>query len=157
MKKQKSIIIVISIITAIIIAGIILFDSNQEIFETQIEEKWNESGPFAIDKKQYNLGDKIFIDVEGLSPNDKGSMAVYRQLNNTHYDKYIEIPFDGTISSGFSKYLSPGLYEFKGMCSVNDVAGMWLIKLVGTEYPDIKFKIINQTNTWDNNSWDPIC
>jgi hypothetical protein len=43
------------------------------------------------------------------------------------------------------------------MCSVNDVAGMWLIKLVGTEYPDIKFKIINQTNTWDNNSWDPIC
>ena len=66
MKKQKSIIIVISIITAIIIAGIILFDSNQEIVETQIEEKWNESGPFAIDKKQYNLGDKIFIDVEGL-------------------------------------------------------------------------------------------
>ena len=34
--------------------------------KTEMEEEWIGSGPFSIDKAQYNVGEKIFIDVDGL-------------------------------------------------------------------------------------------
>ena len=157
MKKQKLSIIIVSIITIIIIVGIIISNSNQEVIGIQIEEKWNESGPFSIDKTEYNLGDKIFIDVIDLSPNDKGIMTFYRPLNDTHSTMYIELPFDGSKINNWNKYFEPGLWAPKGICSGDDLAGKWGVKILGTEYSNIKFEILNQTNSWDKRSWEPVC
>ena len=63
MNKLK-IIIPISIII-IISVGIIMINSNEEVIEEVIEEvneeqevKWIYSGPFGIEKTEYNLGDR---------------------------------------------------------------------------------------------------
>ena len=57
--------VIISIIIIIIIAGaLIIFTSNEETSKNEIEEKWVKSGPFEIDKKQYNMGEKIFLNVQ---------------------------------------------------------------------------------------------
>ena len=49
--------VIIPIIIIIIIAAVlIIFTSNEETTKNEIEEKWVESGPFAIDKSQYNVG-----------------------------------------------------------------------------------------------------
>ena len=158
--KTQSLVITILVIIAIIIAGVILFNSNQEPIETQ-EEEWNESGPFSIDKKQYNLGDKIFVNVENLSEDDVGYITFFRPGNSTHLEKYIDLPFDGRKGDGYNQYLSPDLYEFKKMCSIDDIVGKWKVVFFNPEgermYPNIEFEIINQTNSWDNRTWEPVC
>ena len=64
-------------IVIIIAIGLILLNSNEQT----VEEKWLEeritSGPFSIDKGEYNLGEKIFISVDGLKEEDKGKVIFY--------------------------------------------------------------------------------
>ena len=59
------------IIIIIIAAALIIFTSNEETTKNEIEEKWIGSGPFAIDKAQYNVGEKIFLDTDGLKLENK--------------------------------------------------------------------------------------
>ena len=44
-----------------------------------MEEKWIGSGPFAIDKAQYNVGEKIFLDTDGLNWMIKERLSFYDQ------------------------------------------------------------------------------
>ena len=83
-------------IVIIIAIGLILLNSNEQT----VEEKWLEeritSGPFSIDKGEYNLGEKIFISVDDLKEEDKGKVIFFRPLNNTSWSNYITMDFDGT-------------------------------------------------------------
>ena len=38
-------------------------------------QNWNRSGPFAINKKEYKIGENIFLIAEGLSFGDKGNIV----------------------------------------------------------------------------------
>ena len=94
---MKKIIIVSAIIAIIIIASAELLNSNQE---KTVEEKWLEeqvvSGPFAINKSQYNLGEKIFITVKNLPQDEKGEMMFFRPIENSDgWTKYTSMKFDG--------------------------------------------------------------
>ena len=92
-------IIIPIIIIIIIAAALIIFTSNEETTKNEIEEKWIGSGPFAIDKAQYNVGEKIFLDTDGLKFDDKGTVEFLRPINDTHHKAYIKIPFDGMINN----------------------------------------------------------
>ena len=83
------------IIIIIIAAALIIFTSNEETTKNEIEEKWVESGPFAIDKSQYNVGEKIFLNTQGLKLDDKGAIEFLRPINDTHHITHMKIPFDG--------------------------------------------------------------
>ena len=150
--------IIIPIIIVIIITGVILFNSEQEIIETEIkEEPWHASGPFSIDKIEYNLGEKIFIIVNDLKTEDKGEVVFFRPLNNTHWSTYIEMGFDGSNKTQFNLYFEPKLGKLNKICSTNDLVGTWIVKFIGTEYSDINFEILNQTSSWDVRTFDPVC
>ena len=150
--------VIIPIIIIIIIAGaLIIFTPNEETSKNKIEEKWVKSGPFSIDKSEYNLGEKIFIVVNGLNQEDKGKVIFFRPLNNTAWSNYITMDFDGTNKTQFNLYFEPRLNELKDICSTNELAGEWVVKFIGTEYPDINFKIMNQTSSWDTRTFDPVC
>ena len=151
--------VIIPIIIIIIIAGVlIIFTPNEKtIPEIEIEEKWIESGPFSIDKNQYNVGEKIFIVVNGLKQEDKGKLIFFQPLNSTSWKSYKTIDFDGRGKSQFNLYLEPGLSELRKICSINDLAGTWVIKFTGTEYSDITFEMMNQTSSWDKRTFDPVC
>jgi len=151
-------IIIVSIVIVIIIAiGLILLNSNEQT----VEEKWLEeritSGPFSIDKGEYNLGEKIFISVDGLKEEDKGKVIFFRPLNNTSWSNYITMDFDGTNKTQFNLYFEPKLSELKKICSTNELAGTWVVKFIGTEYSDINFEILNQTSSWNERTFDPVC
>ena len=77
---MKKIFIISIIIIIIIASGLLLVNSNPE---KTIEEEWknNEvrSGPFAIDKNQYNLGEKIFITVTNLPQDEKDRLYFFDQ------------------------------------------------------------------------------
>jgi len=150
--------VIIPIIIIIIIAGaLIIFIPNEEISKNKIEEKWVKSGPFSIDKIEYNLGEKIFIVVKDLKEEDKGEVVFFRPLNNTNWSSYITMGFDGSNKTQFNLYFEPKLSKFKKICSTNDLVGTWVVKLIGTEYSDINFEILNQTSSWDTRTFDPVC
>tara|TARA_B110000438_G_C15199455_1_gene388059 strand:- start:25 stop:492 length:468 start_codon:yes stop_codon:yes gene_type:complete len=150
--------VIIPIIIIIIIFGaIITFTPNEETMQVEIEEEWIKSGPFSIDKNQYNLGEKIFIVVNGLKEEEKGKVVFFRPLNNTSWSNYITMDFDGKDKTNFNLYFEPRLSEFKKICSTNELVGTWVVKIIGTEYSDITFEIMNQTSSWDERTFEPVC
>ena len=32
-----------------------------------------------------------------------------------------------------------------------------MVKFVGTEFADINFELLNQTNSWDKRTFEPVC
>jgi len=146
----------------IILASIFILISNQdqtnekEIVETNNETKFI-SGDFRIDKTQYNIGEKIFLDMDHIGSNDKGTVYILRPLNDTHRITYIAIPFNGENNNSFSYYFEAKLDERKRVCSVDDLDGIWSIVFDGTNYPNIEFEVKNQISDWDERNYDPIC
>tara|TARA_B110000438_G_scaffold208775_1_gene200593 strand:+ start:17 stop:487 length:471 start_codon:yes stop_codon:yes gene_type:complete len=151
--------VIIPIIIIIVIAGtLIIFIPNEKtILGTEIEEEWIKSGPFSIDKNEYNVGEKIFIVVNGLKEEDKGKVIFFRPLNNTAWSNYITMNFDGNNKTEFNLYFEPALSKLKNVCSINDLAGTWVVKFIGTKYSDITFEMMNQTSSWDKRTFDAVC
>jgi len=155
MNKVKAI---IPIIIIIIIAGtLIVFTTNEETSKNEIVEIWVKSGPFEIDKDQYHMGEKIFLTVKELSSEDKGSVQFLRPINDTHHKSYINMPFNGMDKTRFNYYFEPRLFEYRGICSVDDIAGNWIVKFSGTQYEDINFEILAQPSSWDERIFEPVC
>ena len=105
------------------------------------EREWITSGPFQIDRSQYAIGEKIFIVIGGLDVNEKGQIAVMRPLNDTHYSVYLTIPFDGAAKPAFNYYIEPQISKTRGICSVDDMAGKWVLVFRGTDYSNLNFEI----------------
>jgi len=108
---------------------------------TQLPREWRASGPFSIDRSEYAIGEKIFIVLEGLTPKEKGEIAVMRPLNATHYTVYLTIPFDGVTKSAFNNYIEPQISKTRGICSVDDLTGKWALVFRGTSYSNLNFEI----------------
>ena len=53
-------------------------------------KEWINSGPFFIDRSEYVLGEKIFINIDAVDENTKGTMIFSKPYNNTHYKNYKE-------------------------------------------------------------------
>ena len=156
------IIIIIIIISTVLITftpneGTKTDDANNEISKNESVEKWIRSGPFEIDKSQYNVGEKIFLSTINLLPEDNGVVQFFRPINDTHHKAYMDIPFDGMAKSQFNYYFQPMYDESNKICSMNDIAGNWVVKFSGTQYQHMNFKILNQTSSWDDRTFEPIC
>ena len=155
MNKSK-----IGIVIGIVITiGIIILISNEETISKNIviDEPISQSPDFQIDKTQYNIGEKIFLDMDYLQKDDKGTILFLRPVNDTHRTTYMIIPFDGANKESYSYYLEPMLNEDKGVCSVEDLVGVWSIVFHETNYTNIEFEIKNQISDWDDRTFEPIC
>ena len=155
---------VVGIISVIIIIAVAIFlgisnqvqPSEKEMINTT-NEKINPSGYFQIDKSQYNIGEKVFLDMDYIDPEDKGTVLILRPINDTHRTTYMTIPFNGENKESFSYYFEVKLNEEKGACSTDDLVGIWSIVFYETNYPNIVFEVKNQISDWDDRTFDPIC
>ncbi|MDC0605744.1 hypothetical protein OAO63_03755, partial [Nitrosopumilus sp.] len=89
------------------------------------------------------------IDMQGID-------EVYEEIISTK-TKYIAIKFNGEEKSKFNRYFEPRLNERNGVCSINDLVGNWVVVFTETEYEKINFKIINETGSWDDRTFESIC
>ncbi len=105
---------------------------------------WQTSGPFQIDREQYVLGELVLARIGDLQPNEKGQIAFLRSLNETHYDVYITIPFDGSQKITFNQYFKPSLSRGLGICTKDDLLGQWRVVFQGTNYENLNFEIIDK-------------
>jgi hypothetical protein len=119
------------------------------------EREWLTSGPFQIDRSKYAIGEKIFLVIGGLNTNEKGQVAFMRPLNATHYSVYLTVPFDGQKKDAFNYYLDPQLSKTRGLCSVDDIMGKWVVVFRGTDYPNIYFEITKDVLPGTNIK--PVC
>ena len=119
--------------------------------------EWITSGPFQIDRSEYVLGEKIFVIIGGLQYNEKGQIAFLRPLNETHYEVYQTIPFDGTQKNAFNYYIQPQISKTRGICSADDITGDWTVVFRGTNYANLKFKITDEILPGEEDSYQPVC
>lgn len=115
---------------------------------------WNRSGPFAINKHEYKIGENIFLVADKLALSDAGSI-VFRFPNYTKV--YFSLPFDSEQKSSFNYYFKPALSKAKHICSVDELIGEWTIVFQGTQYKPIKFTILNETDPSQIGSFKQIC
>ena len=135
---------------------------------------WREgSGPFQIEKYEYYLGEKIFINVnipadevsgeiiffrpaaDGINKQPKEYEGISPELISTKI-KYIGIEFDGKKKQNFNKYFEPRFNEWKGICSTDDLVGEWVMTFSGTQYEPIHFTVLNETMPGDTRTFEPL-
>ena len=131
--------------------------TNEENQYSPKPREWITSGPFQIDRSEYILGEKIFLRIGGLDYEEKGQVAFMRPLNSSHYSVFITVPFDGATKGGFNYYVEPQLSKTRGYCTVDDFVGEWQVKFRGTDYPNIKFTIIEDILPGNEDSFKPVC
>jgi len=119
------------------------------------EREWQTSGPFQIDRTKYAIGEKIFVIIGALNPDEKGQITFMRPLNSTHYSVYMTIPFDGQKKDAFNYYLDPHLSKPQEICSIDDLTGKWAVVFRGTNYPNLYFEITNDVVPGTN--IEPVC
>ena len=107
------------------------------------ERDWPTSGPFKIDRSQYLLGEKIFVNIDTLTLSDKGTMIFLRPVNDTSYEKYYSMPFDGSRDRN-NFYFTPDLSIARGICDKSQLIGDWKVTFEGTNYQALEFKVIDK-------------
>ncbi len=128
------------IIIAVIIAGGIYYYNQQKISETNVQWQ-NNSGPFAINKFQYKIGENIFMVVSNLKPSDAGTIVIVDPKGSI----YDSVPFNGTMKTSFHYYFKPNTQIGLKLCTPTDLVGKWGLVFQGVPYRPIKF---NVTNDW---------
>ena len=140
-KKKTGPIIAVIIIAAIIVGGIYYYNQQKVLPESV---QWqNISGPFAINKFQYKIGENIFMVVSNLKSTDVGNMVIVDPKGDT----YDSIPFNGTMKTSFHYYFKPNTQNIGGvkLCNPTDLVGKWGIVFQGVPYKSL---IFNVTNNW---------
>lgn len=146
MQKQNFVLIGIgvAIVAVIVLAGSAYMEDLEEKKLQEdlaaIEPEWNRSGPFSINKHQYKLGEKIFMNIQTLAPGDIGLVQVIRPDGKL----WINFPFNATEKDSFKKYFEPDTSRFKGLYEPEQLVGKWMILFNGTSYPPLEFEIINE-------------
>jgi len=115
---------------------------------------WYRSGPFAINKQEYKIGESVFITASGLTPDDAGR-AIFVLPNGT--TKYISILFNGTDKSDFNQYFKPSISKARNICSTDDIIGDWTIVFQGTQYEPLRFRILNETISSELGNFQKVC
>jgi hypothetical protein len=136
-KKHLGKIIGLIILAVIVAAGVYSYYQQKESQERQW--KWVTSGPFAINKNQYKLGENIFMVVSGLKTTDVGEIVIVDSKGGT----YSKIPFNGTMKSSFKQFFKPTTERRLALCNATDLVGRWNIIFTGVSYKSIPFEIVN--------------
>ena len=123
---------------------------------TSKEREWITSGPFKIDRSEYMLGEKIFVNIETLNINEKGKVIVLRPINSTHYSPYHIMPFDGSGQRN-NYYFTPDLSISKGICNTNGLIGNWKVMFQGTNYLNLEFKVIESIMPGNEERYESKC
>ena len=120
------------------------------------DREWITSGPFKIDRSEYRLGEKIFVNIDQLNTDEKGKVIFFRPINSTHYLPYHTMPFDGSGQRN-NYYFTPDLSTTRGICSVDELIGNWKVVFQGTKHLDLKFKVVEEILPGNEKRYDPIC
>ena len=137
--KKRNIPIIAGIIIAVVIAVVAGLYITQKPDEPN--PSWVVSGPFAISKPQYKLGESVFMTVNNLKPNEIGNIWIVTPQNKT----FVMIPFNGTAKDHFNYYFRPDVSKPLGISTTDELVGKWQVIFDLIKYDPLSFEITNQT------------
>ena len=149
-KKKTGPIIAIIIIAAIIAAGVYYYNQ-QKISEANVQWQ-NISGPFAINKFQYKIGELVFMVVSNLQPNEAGNIVIVDPKGDT----YDSIPFNGTMKTDFHYYFKPNTQKTLQLCKPTDLVGKWKLVFQGIPYKPLTFNVTSDIIGGNQSEIKPI-
>ena len=120
------------------------------------EREWNRSGPFLLDRSEYVLGERLFVNLDNIDKNTKGQMIFSKILNDTHGYHYKKIKFDGSESQS-NFYIGMNLNHARGICTTDQLIGNWELIFEGTNYESIKFKILDKILPGSERLYERVC
>jgi len=139
LNQKKTIPIIVGIIV-VVIAIIVSYYISQKS-DSEIKQQWIVSGPFAISKSQYKIGENVFMTVNNLRPNEIGNLFIISPQNKT----FTVIPFNGTAKDHFNYYFKPDISKASRISSTEELVGRWLVISDLVKYQPLSFEIINET------------
>ena len=120
------------------------------------EREWISSGPFKLDRSEYVLGERLFVNLEYIDKNTKGEMIFTKIINDTNSYNYKKLRFDGSkVQNNF--YIGMNLNMPRGLCNVDQLIGNWELRFEGTNYESIKFKVLDQILPGSERLYKPVC
>ena len=125
------------------------------------EREWIESGPFMIDRSEYALGEKIFVNVGKMDKNITGKITFSKIINSTHSSNYKVMQFDSSKPQK-NFYLGFNLSQYRGICTSDYFVGDWELVFTGTKSGNtnvniLKFKVTDQIVPGMEKFYSPIC
>jgi len=120
------------------------------------EREWISSGPFKLDRSEYVLGERLFVNLDYVDKNTKGEMIFTKIINNTHVYEYKKIKFDGSKPQ-YNFYIGMNLNMPRGLCTVDQLIGNWELRFEGTNYESIKFKVLDDILPGSERNYQPVC
>ena len=119
------------------------------------EREWISTGPVKIDRSEYALGEKIFVNMNFFEET-KGELIFAKILNSTHVIDYFDMPFDSSEDQ-MNVYL--GIYPSKrvNLCTADELVGNWVLIFEGTNYEALEFKITNKIIPGQESKFEPVC
>ena len=130
-------------------------DNSENPYKPKPRE-WIQSGPFKIDRSEYWLGEKIFVNIDNLDEKIKGEMVFAKKINSTHMYEYKKIQFDGSKPQQ-NFYLGFNLNPARGICNVDMLIGDWELIFRGTNFASLKFKVLEQILPGNDQGYKPVC
>ena len=120
------------------------------------KREWVSSGPFKLDRSEYILGERLFVNLDYIDKNTKGQMIFSKIINDTHSYHYKKIKFDGSkVQNNF--YIGMNLNMIRGLCNAEQLIGNWELRFEGTNYESIKFKVLDEILPGSEKSYQPVC
>ena len=138
MKKKTVPIVVGILVVAAIVSAIYFYEEKKP--SDDIKSQWISSGPFAIDKSRYKIGENIFLSVHGLKPNEVGNIIIVTPTGS----EWTTVPFNGTLKSDFNYYFKPETSRVLKILNPEDLVGTWKVIFQGLTYEPLSFEIVNE-------------
>ena len=123
---------------AVILTSLGLLAENSAI-DTEIQERFELqcSGPICIRPSEVPLGEYIFIIANDIGEDEKLRLAITKPDGQVW--EYMMI--DGSVKTSFNTWIKPDYSRHKGMCTWDDLVGLWTIELQGGEgYQPLEFQ-----------------
>ena len=121
-----------------------------------VKRDWPSSGPIKIDRSQYVLGEKVFINFDEMNENIRGKLIISKITNSTHGQIYKTIDFRGGETQQNMYF---GIYPSlsRQFCTADDLVGNWEVIFEGVNLESIQFKIIDKMIPDMDYSFGPVC
>ena len=120
------------------------------------EREWIRSGPFTIDRSEYWLGEKIFVNLDNIDEKTKGEMVFAKHINSTHMYEYKKVKFDGSKPQQ-NFYLGFNLNSARGLCTTDQLIGEWDVIFRGTSFANLEFKVLDKILPGMEDIYKPKC
>ena len=140
-----------------IIIGIVAFQINETTYYVSTPEEYKKSigtgsvahvvypdnpqilGPLQINKDKFLLGENVYVILNNLRPQDKGTVQFFTPGGIL----FNEMGFNGENKDYAKMYFKPGLLKSKNLCEQKDLVGTWTVMFKGYEQAKLYFEMMS--------------